>query len=936
MNRTTARPLREATTILAHLALLAATPLALWSLAGDPIPHHLPTRMVIQETWNGLRLQPSEIIDYLPALLADLLWIIWAWYAAWFLLALLADLLRLPAKILPRLTPKTAISALTATTTLINPVSPTTAVHTTVHPATPELPDAFDGHLRPAATTTTSLASPPTTPATVTTFSTPTTIANSPVTHHVVPGNNLWDLAATYYGDGEAWHLIYTANAGRPQSDGHTLSDPDLIQPGWNLTVPALAHPGTVSTPGTNPDATTPAPPAATRPTTHAPGSATPTPTAPATVPHTAPAHPVAGRRSPPPTAPTPADRPHTVGFTLPEQAGYTGITLIAATAAAVAVLRTRNRRRHHSADAGIPPLAVRLAAVHAAAESAHAYGHDPHDQPPPPYLRPRPGSAILGTDGDHQHETDLDTAMRTTGVLALSGPGALHAARAMALSILAATPPDAEAPHHILLTDQHLADQLFTPTTPRTVDRFEIAPSPEAAVARYQRRTRPAHSHADGMSPSTATPVTLLQHTNAALCDEILAAHAAAPGRLDAILIGEPHANADRATCLTVQIDGTILNATGPDAELLADTRVHTLTRQAATEIYHTLTGTRADPPPATPPAPNRSQPQAAHDPPRPDPSPDPPSTSTVTRRPTDVIEPDDLRRPPPTSHPAPRAPADPAHPDTSAPATPTAAPTRPLLLRVLGELDVVGPTSQAIALPAGQGAALLALLALHPDGLTVTEIHNLERPGTPYTPQARTAQYTAISRTRTLLRTALPASPGPGSDVIGLDKATGRYRLNPDAITTDLAHAEHLTQMANTADDPDQRLGLLVQAAALYRGELAAHLDATRRDWLATARYTILTKALALHLAIVRHAADTHPDTAAEHLRHATTLAAEDEVTVSTLLHLCRQLHRPDLAHEVYHQHTAALRATHDTPSQQIEDLIRTATSTPATAAR
>ena len=72
----------------------------------------------------------------------------------------------------------------------------------------------------------------------VPTATAPPANASAAITHIVVPGDNLWDIAESYYGNGEEWHSIYAANAGIEQPDGLALSDPSLIYPGWKLTIP--------------------------------------------------------------------------------------------------------------------------------------------------------------------------------------------------------------------------------------------------------------------------------------------------------------------------------------------------------------------------------------------------------------------------------------------------------------------------------------------------------------------------------------------------------------------------------------------------------------------------------------------------------------------------------------------------------------------------
>lgn len=54
----------------------------------------------------------------------------------------------------------------------------------------------------------------------------------------VVPGDSLWDISAEQLGDPRRYPEIVELNLGRPQPDGATLQDPDLIRPGWTLRLP--------------------------------------------------------------------------------------------------------------------------------------------------------------------------------------------------------------------------------------------------------------------------------------------------------------------------------------------------------------------------------------------------------------------------------------------------------------------------------------------------------------------------------------------------------------------------------------------------------------------------------------------------------------------------------------------------------------------------
>lgn len=90
----------------------------------------------------------------------------------------------------------------------------------------------------------------------------------------VEPGDSLSALAATHLGDPERYPEIFALNAGVEQPDGDMLTDPDLIRPGWILSLPARSS-GSAEAPAPGPvvPITEPAPvtPDSTTPTPHSP-----------------------------------------------------------------------------------------------------------------------------------------------------------------------------------------------------------------------------------------------------------------------------------------------------------------------------------------------------------------------------------------------------------------------------------------------------------------------------------------------------------------------------------------------------------------------------------------------------------------------------------------------------------------------------------------
>ena len=62
--------------------------------------------------------------------------------------------------------------------------------------------------------------------------------AGQHVGREVERGESLWSIAGDELGAGDRWPEIFVINEGRTFDDGRTLSDPNLIQPGWTLDIP--------------------------------------------------------------------------------------------------------------------------------------------------------------------------------------------------------------------------------------------------------------------------------------------------------------------------------------------------------------------------------------------------------------------------------------------------------------------------------------------------------------------------------------------------------------------------------------------------------------------------------------------------------------------------------------------------------------------------
>lgn len=77
-------------------------------------------------------------------------------------------------------------------------------------------------------------------------------------------GDSLWGIAESSLGDGDRYPELYEASKDIVQADGQTISNPDIIHPGWTINVPTMTQmptpAPTVPAPVQEPAASAPAP----------------------------------------------------------------------------------------------------------------------------------------------------------------------------------------------------------------------------------------------------------------------------------------------------------------------------------------------------------------------------------------------------------------------------------------------------------------------------------------------------------------------------------------------------------------------------------------------------------------------------------------------------------------------------------------------------
>lgn len=223
------------------LIVLIAVPVALAVLGGNPLPETLPS---LGEVTSALT-EPDDG-SLLIATAVVIAWAAWASFALPLLLQLVCSLGRVRAPRIPGLNfqqhrASVTVAALTAMLSLGGATAATAGTTSDTAVA--------------STTTATAATAPATTTPAAATPQKSSTATNATADeqageqagaseHTVASGETLWEIADEELGQGDDYDQLVKASTNTVQPDGQRLSDPDMIRPGWTITVPADSSTG--------------------------------------------------------------------------------------------------------------------------------------------------------------------------------------------------------------------------------------------------------------------------------------------------------------------------------------------------------------------------------------------------------------------------------------------------------------------------------------------------------------------------------------------------------------------------------------------------------------------------------------------------------------------------------------------------------------------
>ncbi len=229
---------RGAAALVVLLVLVVGVPIGLHTLGAGPRPVHIPTLAELR----SLLARPDDGTILLTAT-AVIAWLAWAGFVAGLLVEVAATVRSRPARGLPGLAvlqrPAAALVTALATSLTAPALAPLAAVAAppaaqtrSASPANPALSDVLSNAILPRQAGSALVES---------TLSTRDGQPATPVRYTVRPRDSAWRIAERHLGDGRRWRELWQLNRGLPQPGGQAWTEPDHIEEGWSLLLPADA-----------------------------------------------------------------------------------------------------------------------------------------------------------------------------------------------------------------------------------------------------------------------------------------------------------------------------------------------------------------------------------------------------------------------------------------------------------------------------------------------------------------------------------------------------------------------------------------------------------------------------------------------------------------------------------------------------------------------
>jgi DNA-binding SARP family transcriptional activator len=861
--------------ITVTVILLTGMPYTLARFIGWPLPAHLLT-------WTRLRnfLITPLGDDAIIKVLACVVWLLWVIFALSVTIEVIAAVWGHPAPRLPVIGPVQAFAAALVGTTMLTAIPlpqasprtfplqrvlPSAAATASPRPGQPARPATSVPHaaILDARTAKNDAVSQTVTP--------------RPPVHRVRKGDNLWDLATRYLGNGEHWHQIYDLNVGKPQPDGQALTDPGLIYPGWILLLPAAPphangtapapHPRHVRVPAHRPPSPSrPSPP----PAGPSQSQAAPKPTPPQT--SSAHAH------------PAPCTH-HRAAIHLPSGA-VIGLSLATAAGLAIAVARLHRRRRREPAsipgtapaETPLTPALRRIRQAHLDAgrkeppgeETGPAAGYllaaraDSDDIPP----RHEPSTEAINVAVRNDEEIPLDLT-RLPGI-GLTGPGAADAIRAIIITLLARRTRDqaevllcGEETHHLVKAEEEPG--------PPQAPGLTLYRTAEDGLSRleteiiHRRRLLDADGNDDLTAYRDANPdehlPTILTIAPAASPHAKRLAAALTLGQqlgITGILAGSwPPPG---ATC-EIAANGQVVTVSSDELRHLDDAQTFQLTPEESADVLATLAAASG-------------------------------STGAGVE----------------TGSPRLLAPLPDEQPESGTQG-------RMVQIAVLGPFQLHADGQPITKGLRRKAAELLTYLTIHHDGATTDAILDALWQDIPVD-RAAPILHAATSNVRKLLRAAT------GESEAGfILRAADHLRLDPLLVETDLwCFQESLVKAARSSGDRERRASL--QAAAdLWRGDLAPSINSA---WIDEDRETLRRDAVDTLARLAELCEADNPEQALAHLERAITIDRYQEALYRRIMRLQGELGRPDAVRRTYQLLESRLTHIDAEPDENTADLL------------